>query len=628
MKSEIKILIFVIAIILLLLFGKTAFSQGWVQLNSGTTSELTVVQFLDANTGFVGSPLLRTTNGGSNWTAINTPATPTNIFFLDINNGYLCTGNSEGYGSIYKTTNAGLNWNALNVGSFNVTNSIYFFNKDTGYCVGILGEIKVYKTTDGGNSWNNIGNMGIPNDFFGVNKIFFINQNEGYLTAIDNNQVNWPPTYQAQLYRTQNGGQNWGIYLISYQTWGCSVYQDISIPQTNSGFVIFYGCNSIDSVLHYNGNFAFQSSNYLNSISCPDPVHAWAVGTSGSIYATFDSGLNWSSQNSNISTQLNKILFINNLTGYVVGSNGVILKTNTGGANPVTISGQIRFQDNNQPVSMGVVKALHYDRVSDQIITVDSTNIQSNGNYSLIHIPLQDSLYIMAFENDEAQLVFVPTYYPSTTTWQNATVLYPTGNLSNIDVLVYRINNTGGPYHISGHVYINYNNPLVGLKDAIVYSKIINGFKSYSVTNNSGFYQVDSLSSGTYNLIVERIGHEIMKKSVVISNYSKDTIDITPNLTGIFNDDKIIPVNYWLGNNYPNPFNPVTKISFGLPAASNTKIVIYDITGREVSEIIDRKLDAGNYSINWDARNFASGIYFYKLESGDYVQTKKMVLIK
>ena len=56
---------------------------------------------------------------------------------------------------------------------------------------------------------------------------------------------------------------------------------------------------------------------------------------------------------------------------------------------------------------MGCVKALKYDRILDQIITVDSTNIQTNGNYGLIHIPPQDSIYIMAFENDEAQLVFV-----------------------------------------------------------------------------------------------------------------------------------------------------------------------------------------------------------------------------
>ncbi|MFI5144082.1 MAG: T9SS type A sorting domain-containing protein [Ignavibacteria bacterium] len=626
MKTKIKVL--TIILFLIVLFGKNAFSQGWVQLNSGTTSNLTFVQFLDANTGFVGAPLLRTINGGLNWTTINTPATPGGIFFLDINNGYFSSGNEQGGGHVYKTTNGGLNWTSLNVGSNYVSEGIYFLNVNTGYCVNIAGEMQVYKTTDGGISWNETAYLGIYNDTYWVGKLFFINQNEGYINAIHGSLPPLSPE-DAEIWKTNDGGNNWGIYLNSTPTYPvCSKFIDISMPQPSSGFVLYGGLAATDSILFYNGNFDFQANSFLFGINCPDPAHAWAVGASGSIYTTSDTGIIWTAQNSGVSTQLNEVLFLNDQTGYIVGDSGAILKTSTGGLAPVGITGQIRFQDNNQPVTMGIVKALHYDRVSDQIFTVDSASIQSNGTYSLIHVLPQDSIYIMAFENDESMLVFVPTYYPSSTTWQNATVLYPTGNLSNIDVLVYRINNTGGSYHIGGHVYINYNNPLVALKDAIVYAKIINEFKSYSVTDYSGFYQVDSLPSGMYTLIVERIGHEIMKKSVVISNYSKDSIDITPNLTEMVHDGNIIPVKYWLGNNYPNPFNPVTRISFGIPKEANTKLVIYDITGREVSELINKELNAGNYTINWNAANYSSGIYFYKLESGDFVRTKKMVVLK
>ncbi|MFI5144081.1 MAG: T9SS type A sorting domain-containing protein [Ignavibacteria bacterium] len=293
-----------------------------------------------------------------------------------------------------------------------------------------------------------------------------------------------------------------------------------------------------------------------------------------------------------------------------------------------TVSGQIRFQDNNQPVNTGCVKALHYDRIADRIITVDSTSIQSNGNYSLIHVPPQDSLYIMAFENDESMLAYVPTYYPSSTTWQNATVLYTTGNLSNINVLVYRINNTGGPYHISGHIFENTGNPLLGLNQSVVYAKVGNDFKAYSISDFSGLYRIDSLPSATYSLIVDRIGYSPMNRSVLISNYSKDSIDITFNMVGVVHREKDMPKSYVLENNYPNPFNPETKIAFGIPHASNTKLIIYDILGREVATLINEKLEAGNYNVEWNAANYSSGIYFYKLESGDFVQTKKMVLIK
>ncbi len=83
-----------------------------------------------------------------------------------------------------------------------------------------------------------------------------------------------------------------------------------------------------------------------------------------------------------------------------------------------------------------------------------------------------------------------------------------------------------------------------------------------------------------------------------------------------------------LFENYPNPFNPLTKIKFSIPVTSIVKVVIYDITGREVTKIVDGKLDAGIYNYDWDGSNFASGVYFYSFTAGDYHETRKMVLIK
>ncbi|MGA9364193.1 MAG: T9SS type A sorting domain-containing protein [Bacteroidota bacterium] len=89
-----------------------------------------------------------------------------------------------------------------------------------------------------------------------------------------------------------------------------------------------------------------------------------------------------------------------------------------------------------------------------------------------------------------------------------------------------------------------------------------------------------------------------------------------------------IPTEYSISQNYPNPFNPTTKIGFALPQRSLTRLIIYDLLGREVQTLIDRELQAGYYEINIDINNFPSGIYFYTLKSGDYFQTKKMVLMK
>ena len=88
------------------------------------------------------------------------------------------------------------------------------------------------------------------------------------------------------------------------------------------------------------------------------------------------------------------------------------------------------------------------------------------------------------------------------------------------------------------------------------------------------------------------------------------------------------PSTYSLTQNYPNPFNPTTTISFSLPEQSNVKIVIYDALGNQVDVITDEVKSAGTHSVNWNAVNFASGIYFYKIEAGNFVQARKMILMK
>ncbi len=89
-----------------------------------------------------------------------------------------------------------------------------------------------------------------------------------------------------------------------------------------------------------------------------------------------------------------------------------------------------------------------------------------------------------------------------------------------------------------------------------------------------------------------------------------------------------IPKEYALLQNYPNPFNPSTSINFDLPNLSDVKLSIYDITGREVSVLVNEKLDPGSYSFSWNGSQFASGIYFYRVQAGSFIQTRKMALIK
>lgn len=89
-----------------------------------------------------------------------------------------------------------------------------------------------------------------------------------------------------------------------------------------------------------------------------------------------------------------------------------------------------------------------------------------------------------------------------------------------------------------------------------------------------------------------------------------------------------IPSKFNLYANYPNPFNPVTKIKFDISRVTAAKLVVYDITGRIVETIVNEQLNAGKYEVSFDASHLASGVYFYKLETSDFVDTKKMLLVK
>ena len=97
---------------------------------------------------------------------------------------------------------------------------------------------------------------------------------------------------------------------------------------------------------------------------------------------------------------------------------------------------------------------------------------------------------------------------------------------------------------------------------------------------------------------------------------------------GDVRDKNGVANNFELSQNFPNPFNPSTIIRFQLPTAATVSLKIFDVLGREIQTLIQQKMTAGNYSAEWDGSHFASGVYFCRLQAGDFVQTKKLLLLK
>jgi hypothetical protein len=90
----------------------------------------------------------------------------------------------------------------------------------------------------------------------------------------------------------------------------------------------------------------------------------------------------------------------------------------------------------------------------------------------------------------------------------------------------------------------------------------------------------------------------------------------------------IIPDNYSIASIYPNPFNPVTNIIYGLPEHVNVHILVYDLSGKQVETLINKYQTPGYHSVNWNASSYPSGVYLIRMDSGDFTQTHKVVLVK
>ena len=133
------------------------------------------------------------------------------------------------------------------------------------------------------------------------------------------------------------------------------------------------------------------------------------------------------------------------------------------------------------------------------------------------------------------------------------------------------------------------------------------------------------IAQGTNNLNLVTKLKILSDTATAFYNRSFIVINKTPVL--------VLPDKFSLYQNYPNPFNPVTTIKFNIPSdikgqISEVKLIIYNILGKEIAQLVNDKLQPGTYEVTFDGSNLPSGVYFYKITAGNYIDTKKMLLIK
>ena len=212
--------------------------------------------------------------------------------------------------------------------------------------------------------------------------------------------------------------------------------------------------------------------------------------------------------------------------------------------------------------------------------------------------------------------------------------------------------NFSSSYDVYGNLTSSTASILRSTEDSVSFSPVNNGLPSsqysgqyilgtdsagyiFAVNDSSGiFHSTDNgnnwtpVNSGlsnihTYSIAVSPTGYMFVGAGDgLVYRSSHSTI------TAVTRAEITLPQTFLLNQNYPNPFNPSTTISFSLPRQEFATLKIFDLMGREITTLISKNLAAGNYSLKWDAVNQPSGVYFYRLQAGQYSETRKLLLLK
>jgi hypothetical protein len=190
---------------------------------------------------------------------------------------------------------------------------------------------------------------------------------------------------------------------------------------------------------------------------------------------------------------------------------------------------------------------------------------------------------------------------------------------------------------------------LPNVQSAVAAGRIKSGFSHYLVLKSSEalgpwkrldsigirdphYYNVDSMYAGQYFL---RDTSSLLGQTYYYCIISIDSLGGRSGMTNMTSHETAIvevkennPTIYSLNQNYPNPFNPGTQINYQLSKLNNVSLTVYDLFGREIAKLVNGEQSAGPHSIKWNASGVASGVYFYQLKAGSFIQTKKMLLLK
>lgn len=347
-----------------------------------------------------------------------------------------------------------------------------------------------------------------------------------------------------------------------------------------------------------------------------DQENDLCIGPGGTIYICRDGGALYAFQDNGTSF----VQLWSHTPGYVVkgvGRDGSLYASNINDPSQFANSNIYRLDPANGNIldSAQIRTPLAYMSVGADSTIIVTTGETGNGRYVAFTPNLQTVKWTLN----------VPyNYYSGSNLGQNG-IFISAG--AGTEIKAYKTN-----YTIKPVADFKASKTLVNMTEPISFSDQ----SSYNPTSWSWQFPGSNTPSSTQqnpaNITYSSPG--IYQVTLVASNsFGSDTLIKTcyinvQNETGISIIGNEIPSKFSLEQNYPNPFNPATKLKFQMPKPGFTRLVIFDITGKEIAALLNEALEAGTYEYEWDASAFSSGVYFYTLTSGDFKETKKMLMIK
>ncbi len=667
-----------------IILKNTTGSNNWATINGNTINDLYGIYFFDVNHGYIvgaGGLIMNTTDGGATWTHIvaDSRYALRSITFVNQNKGFIAGDNGELYrtttglygwmpisltsrnlrkvvatdslhifavgdsGVFLKSVNGGLNWTTQTVGTGNIY-AVAFRDSLNGIIYPYNSPVQ--RTTNGGVTWVNQSQF--YNDEYMSAK--FVNSMTGYAVGIQN-----------PIIRTTDGGLNWAVWG-SGRLMGMDAIYDICPVDSFTAFCcglrgfVIKSVDTVNAMFHYYQTPLGGARVSLSSISFLNANTGAMIGNSTYFYTT-NGGALW---------QLKYILSSNWFEGmqYLIGAKMV----------PPASAYRMGY---SQPAQGFATSWLEHS--TDGGITWNGPfgfSTYSMGGFFGRECEVQGTAYITSYggilkntgTGGWVQQYYNNTYYPGGITFANPNTGFACGGGSVSGIL--RTTNGGtnwnfqslGVNHLpgigllrpSGVGYIAGDSSFImrtydfGANWTLLSSGGNQSIQDMNfVTDNVGWYLGQAGYPGPRRLFYTNNGGTDFQQLQSLMNFNVNGFSFVDANTGyVCGDSGVVlkttnggitfvnpaienlPKEFSLSQNYPNPFNPNTVIKFQVASYKFVKLAVYDVLGREVVKLINQQMQPGNYSVDWDGTNYPSGVYFYKLTTGDFVQTKKMVLVK